>query len=956
MKIKRILKLLLITFILIFSTVISINVFAANSKTVISVGYEADFGVIEDLTSVGNKGYGYDILEGIENNSNLSFEFIEYSNLTLALEDVQNGKLDMAGFISKTDLLESNFGFMSEPVISVNTVLAEKNNYNTYYNDPISINNKTISTYTTNTTNSIFDDYLDKNGISANIINNSYQDYLNYDADFYLVSMIDERASNMSSVLNLGIDELYFVTNKENTELLSTLDDAFWQTKVNNSLYLTYLSNKYFMEDTLTNHSLTRNQAEEISGQTFVVGYENDHNPIQFTDENGNPSGISVEILNTLAEKGNFNLEYREVDMSNLDNIYDEFDIILNIKESPDSLTNEFSSSITYTTLPLSLLLSNKADFSDTSTYKIGIYDYNTLSIQTLQNHYPNAEISFENSVSDAYFSLVSDEINAGIFTNTGLTYVEAVLDMENYSVSGIKMDLPLVLYVSNDISEQFLTSINLLISQINTSHIDDIVSTYTTEYSPEYNFIAFIVENRYIITLFLLIGILIAAALFIRSQTLKKRSMAALVNFDNITNLISLHRFNELVKDTLKNASPDEYELIVLDIDYFRIINNIYGFQIGSDTIINMSEKLIEVLEETDAIISRKVNETFIIFVKKGIVDPEFLCQQHLIPTVKEIVGKRYNLSMSVGVYVISDPTEPLNVMIDRALVAKTRGKGIHELTCRYFDENMRKYYEKTQEIVFGMNQAIEDEEFYLLYQPKVSCETLQIIGAESLVRWKKKSGELVFPNEFIPIFEANGFITKLDLYVFEHVCKFINTHSKKFEIPLISINFSGHTLIKSDIVENITDITKKHGISTSQLEIEITESAIIDDETLVIKRVSELRNLGYTVSMDDFGSGVSSLNRLSELKVDIVKMDKAFLDHHSHDADGDIIIESMINMSKKLNLKVVSEGVETLDQVLLMQKLGCDFIQGYYFDRPLPENDFAAKLLERKPYSLEN
>ncbi len=408
-------------------------------------------------------------------------------------------------------------------------------------------------------------------------------------------------------------------------------------------------------------------------------------------------------------------------------------------------------------------------------------------------------------------------------------------------------------------------------------------------------------------------------------------------------------------MRHILNTARKNEYQIITLDVDYIRIINSIFGFDRGTRTIHAIADNLQEKYANSDALVSRVVGDLFVIFAKNNLEkDIQHICRTAIMPAISEIVGSNYALSISIGAYTIKNCSEDVNIIMDRANMARLRGKQFHALTYFSFDDEMQNSFRKQTDIVTHMEQALRDKEFKVFYQPKIDYSTMQIVGAEALIRWFPKNGDSYSPSDFIPVFEANGFISQLDYYVFEQVFEFINAHSANTNIPCISINLSGITLDNSTTPLKLESLLSRYKVSPRRIEVEVTESAFLDNDVLMSSRVDDIKKLGFTISIDDFGAGVSSLNRLASMNVDVLKLDKAFLESNSQLRKGTIIIENIIRMAKSLELKVVSEGVENLAQASWLKDIGCDLAQGYYFERPMPEEDFVELLKMSKTYEI--
>ncbi len=294
------------------------------------------------------------------------------------------------------------------------------------------------------------------------------------------------------------------------------------------------------------------------------------------------------------------------------------------------------------------------------------------------------------------------------------------------------------------------------------------------------------------------------------------------------------------------------------------------------------------------------------------------------------------------------------ITALIGQADNARLEGKSKHKTTFITFDDKMKKQYENKINITFRMEQALKDNEFTVEYQPKIDFNTLKLGGAEALVRWTPKFGEKIFPDEFIPIFEENGFISYLDLFVLKEVCKCIKENCYKMGIPRISVNLSAHTVLSNYIVNNISDTLATYEVDASMIELELTESAVEANTDRFLSTVKKFKELGFSISIDDFGAGVSSLNRLSAVEADILKLDKAFFNLKDQGAKSTVVVADVITMAKHLNMKVVAEGVETAAQAMWLKGIGCDYAQGYYFAKPMSEERFKEVLVSDKEYKI--
>ena len=310
----------------------------------------------------------------------------------------------------------------------------------------------------------------------------------------------------------------------------------------------------------------------------------------------------------------------------------------------------------------------------------------------------------------------------------------------------------------------------------------------------------------------------------------------------------------------------------------------------------------------------------------------------------------ERYPLQMKIvvrfGIYQIEDRTIDVTVMYDRAVLAVKRIKGKYGEAYAYFDDSMRNELLLEKEITNSMQQALADGEFLVYLQPKCNLKTEEYVGAEALIRWMNPERGLLPPGQFIPIFEKTGFITEVDLYVWEQVCRMLARWKQENRtlIP-ISVNVSRADLYHSDFMDRILELMDKYDIEPSLLHMEITETVYTENQNQILDMVNQMEKLGFKVEMDDFGSGYSSLNMLTEIPVDVLKLDMRFLEGYSAGKAKGNILEFSVGLAKSLGLESVAEGVETREMVDELKRLNCEMGQGYYFSRPIPIHEFEQK-----------
>ena len=413
--------------------------------------------------------------------------------------------------------------------------------------------------------------------------------------------------------------------------------------------------------------------------------------------------------------------------------------------------------------------------------------------------------------------------------------------------------------------------------------------------------------------------------------------------------------KFCEFTKTLLKNANPEEYSIISLDINNFHYIADTFGQETG-DTVIKQLAAHIKEEFPLGTLFCRNYADNFSILVKasfRPILEDLVINATNIQAALIGLLPEYYQLEFSIGVYVINNTEEKPELMLENANMARQLGKyGLNPNRISYYTEEMKTNTERDKDVTLDMNRAFNENEFEVFFQPKFNFKTGAIIGAEALIRWNHKTKGLLTPNYFVPLFEKNGFIQKIDMLVFERVCQFLDRWNKSgadgsCPHPItISCNLSRVQLYNPDVAKRYASIAKKYHITPSKIEIELTESLMMGNKERLLRAMNEIRKAGFEISVDDFGSGFSSLSLLKDIPANVIKLDKEFLNTNNNNDKEQIIINSIIGMAKQLDITTVAEGVEDQEQSDLLKAMGCDIVQGYYYARPMPAKEYEALL----------
>ncbi len=390
------------------------------------------------------------------------------------------------------------------------------------------------------------------------------------------------------------------------------------------------------------------------------------------------------------------------------------------------------------------------------------------------------------------------------------------------------------------------------------------------------------------------------------------------------------------------------QFAIVLVDLYNFKLFNEINGYDYGDMLLKHMAEVICSSTVEGE-LCAHFFSDHFILMLRYDGREELTARLEKILSDISRLdflSDKSYTITPYAGVYVPDDRSISIDTAIDRARLAQVGIKGRGESNVAFFEETIKNTLVRRQEIENSMEASLQNKHFVIYIQPKYRLEDEQIYGGEALVRWKN-ADTLISPDEFIPLFEQNGFITKLDMYVFESVCKMQRAWiNSGYTVVPISVNFSRLHIFNPQFARTLADIANAHGVPHHLLEIEITETIAFKNEQVIAKVIGELASFGFTLSIDDFGSGYSSLGMLKNLPFNAIKMDRSFFGEYTDINRAKAVIGNVITLSKQLGIVTVAEGVETKEHITFLRELQCDIVQGYYYAKPLPETEFTERL----------
>ncbi len=442
------------------------------------------------------------------------------------------------------------------------------------------------------------------------------------------------------------------------------------------------------------------------------------------------------------------------------------------------------------------------------------------------------------------------------------------------------------------------------------------------------------------------------------RSYKLKAQMEENSRNVDEKTGLLSYASFFYACDKLIESDKiVEDYFMVAIDIEHFRLFNDWFGREEGDIYLQELADCLKEYTAGTRAICGYLGGDNFALFApyNLGLIEQ---IQERIIEMLEKY-GQSIGFGPMYGIFEARDSLYDAQLMYDNAVTAMSDIPGNYHNRIAIYDPRLLKKTGDELIMLSDVQRGMDAKEFRFFLQPKVNMLNGKIVGAEALVRWAHRTKGLISPGKFVPILEDNGFITNLDRYIWEEVCKWLRSWIDRGREPLpISVNVSQIDVFAGDVAEYFEDLIKKYDLSPNMIDIEITESAYAKEYSLINKTVDRLRKAGFKVLLDDFGSAYSSLNMLRNLKVDVLKLDMKFLDTNEdreNKEKGISIIDSIVGMSNQLGLPIIVEGVERLDQVEVLTKLGCVYAQGYYYYKPMPLKKFEELIKDNSKVERE-
>lgn len=689
----------------------------------------------------------------------------------------------------------------------------------------------------------------------------------------------------------------------------------------------------------------------------LVIGIPTDRCPIFFADSNsGRLEGIGVDLISTAAAEVGYYAVFKPITEKTLKEALDnpEYDIIMPFGSPITSASGKktiVSDNLMNT--PFTLVTTDDKDLPALNQLKIGMLSSLAGGAETIKELYPGVDIEMYETMNDLVKALRTEKVDALMHNSYVWSYVlqkPSYSDLVVHPATMFSMDFRAGT-IDTENGRELISRLNKGIENISDTRRQAIILDYTSRRLYQYSFWdkLYIYKNLLIIGSFIFwLLVIVTVRRYISVRKAQEQRLRNLIEIDPLTGVLTLEGFKKRVEELLRTHPDNQYLISFNNIKNFKYVNESLGRDKGDELLRFWAEKTLPTLSDEEAM-GRIMGDRFVVLRKYSSDEQMKLDEREVFEPLRNYFldkGKEIQIQTCTGVYaLVQEDYKSIDVdrMLDYARIAEKKVHNTLKSGYEFYNPEQWERGKQVIDISGHLPSALKTGEIKVWYHPQVDYDKGVISGAEALCRWKHAKLGWISPGVFIPILEETGLIYELDSFVWDLVCQDLHRWNEQGIRRSISVNLS-----RSDIREDrnlpnqFFELIQKYNLDPEQLRIEITETAYVENPDLLIKTTQELRDFGFQVEMDDFGSGYSSLHMLKEVPVDRIKMDLHFLSGTGDMEKSRIIITQVIQLVNMLGMKLIAEGVETQAQADFLKNHGCREMQGYYFYKPMPVEDF--------------
>ncbi|MGM9971268.1 MAG: EAL domain-containing protein [Anaeroplasmataceae bacterium] len=916
-----------------------------------------------EISDDGYKGFYYDYLMSIKkDNWNYTFSYVDDgSDYDLLVGTINDTELALNGYY-QTKLPVTNRSYMVGFLASNYDLQID--NIENYYNKLIGYDPNEYIIGTTNQTRTVLKEYCKSNGIVNSGVGNdraegkiTFYETTNLMNDLKngvvdAVFTYDTIAIDNNLLCGSEIASIALYIKSKNKELIDTIDTNVNALSTLDNGYFDSLENKYFKS--LHERGLAFSTEELTllqSPKTLRVGVLNDYAPYSYVSNSKLYGAITKYISALKRIVPNLNFEYHAYDsMESLERDLNDNKLDINLLQRYYISSDLSNSSSSYFTDKISF-------FANQDRQGKIAYTTNDLLDYAFTLGYTEDDLVKYNNIEEAMEDYKKGNISGLIESSYAISYYNALYGINDLKcISSSEETAYFAFEYAAEFDQNYKSIISKVMLEIDSKEFSnnissEIISASMLYQNETFSLNAFI--HKYaigitvtMVSIFAVITLLSVFLIVVLSKSRKKAYRELYVD-----KLTKGNTRNKLIADAAKLIKiENKYAIVYFDIINFKTINTLFGSNVGDEVIIKLHNKLIDFIPNLD-ILARSYADRFIALVHFNELDKiNAVIDRYASDLYKYLVEEfpDFNVSLRCGIALLNG--DDINASIEHASLAANTLQKASGVSYKIYDDDINQKIIKKAEIERDMERALENGEFVAYYQPKVDAITNSVIGAEALVRWNHKEKGLLSPAHFIDIFERNGFIVNVDYYIFEQVCKYIHREISVGRKPIvISSNFSRAHLLSGNFVSRLNNIADKYKVPHEYLEIELTETMSVESFNTYRDIINDIYNAGYKIAIDDFGSGYSSIQLLYSLPISSLKLDASYVRRQATSNLEDSLMQSIINICHEYNIEIICEGVETNEELNYVLKHNCKYIQGYYYSKPLPEEEFRKFKVEK-------
>lgn len=906
-------------------------------------------------------GYGFEYLQDISTYTGWQYKYIP-STWDHALQMLEKGEIDFLGPAPRTPELEQKFDYSAlEAGQNYSVLCVEIENTKVAFNDFKKFNGMTVGLLKDSIVNNSLALFSQNNGFHVKTVTYDNQASLlkalhDQKIDAILTSSLDKRPTERV-IARFNPKPYFFITAKGNTAIMDQLNNAMRQIKDNNPYYNYDLQKKYYNTKEEITPIFTTEEKEYIKNADILkTVYDPAWKPIEYYDEiTGSFSGITAEFFQQLSNATGLKFEYIRTNSytESLKRITDkQADILCGI-DNDAHWANQHNLILSDSYLSASIVLVKNDNVKNLDHAIAALSKDFLAATEYVKMSNPSMKIVYYDTPLECFRA-----VNSG---NADITYANTYVAEELLKdpklnklsiVETVNLADQLCIGISKAQDPLLLSILNKGINSISDAQMNNIIFKHTLNSEPEITLEYLLYKYpRYLIfalSLFFLVVVLILVYT-IRVKNIHTKTIEKIAYTDTVTGTSNYEKFKLDAESILKNNKGKTFAIIYLDIYKFSYINDTFGYRAGDSILASVAGILQKQLKYPE--ISARISaDNFVILIEyhnDEVVTMRHHYFQRLCDEELNLKNHQIKVNFTSAIYRIMKEEKDIPALVGKADIAHKTIRDLHQSTVVFYDDKIHQKYLRDKELESSMLSALNDNEFLIHLQPKYKLGENKVVGVEALVRWQHPTEGLIMPDQFIPLFESNGFILKLDFYVYERVLQMMRRWLDNGQrlIP-VSVNVSKAHLANQQFVSQFKELVDHYHIPPGMIELELTESIFLDNASEVVLMIKRLKKSGFSVSIDDFGSGYSSLNLLKDLPVDYLKLDKEFFRKEGMAVKDKIIVEGIVSIAKDLHLKIISEGVETKDQIDFLLSVGCDIAQGYYFSKPMPVEAFEKEI----------